>query len=161
MSEDIRFATFRGCEPGAGRNAQILIFKVDDGQYAFVMPRAWTSQFQLPTPSWFYNFDLFLFTSDFREFKEVIALLPQPMAEYATNCLSPSACCFSLARTWVRAAGRAQFKLRVVVYSYSRSEIDVAAKGKRRGNAHKLKPIKKGEALCGNRCFGERWVECL
>jgi hypothetical protein len=83
MSEDISFATFRGCEPGASRNAQILIFKVDDGQYAFVMPRAWTSQFQLPTPSWFYDFDIFLFNSDFEEFKEVVALLPQPMAEYA------------------------------------------------------------------------------
>jgi hypothetical protein len=77
MSEDVQFATFRGCEPGLSLDFRILIFKVDDEQHAFAIPRAWLVQFQgPPTP-----FGLPYF--QFREFDQVAALLPQAMAQYA------------------------------------------------------------------------------
>jgi hypothetical protein len=51
MSEDVQFATFRGCEPGLSLDFRILIFKVDDEQHAFAIPRAWLEQFRAPPTS--------------------------------------------------------------------------------------------------------------
>jgi hypothetical protein len=75
-SEDVQFAIFRGCEPGLSGEFKILIFKLDDGQFAFAVPRSFGDQFQRP-PSLF-GFPNF----KFRELNQIKKLLPQPMAEY-------------------------------------------------------------------------------
>jgi hypothetical protein len=76
-SEDIQFATFRGCAPGLGFEFRILIFKIDDGQYAFAIPRSWPEQFRVPPTPFGLPYP------PFREFDQVVPLLPQPMAQYA------------------------------------------------------------------------------
>jgi hypothetical protein len=75
-SEDVQFAIFRGCEPGPSGEFKILIFKLDDGQFAFAVPSSLGDQFRRP-PSLF-GFSNF----KFRELNQIKKLLPQPMAEY-------------------------------------------------------------------------------
>jgi hypothetical protein len=75
-SEDVQFAIFRGCERGPSGEFKILIFKLDDGQFAFAVPRSLGDQFQRP-PSLFG-----LSNFQFRELNQIPKLLPQPMAKY-------------------------------------------------------------------------------
>jgi hypothetical protein len=76
-SEDVQLASFLGCEPGPPSGEfKVLVFKLDDDQYAFAVPRSLEQEFLgLPKPDNFQNFP-------FRELEQTIPLLPVPMDKY-------------------------------------------------------------------------------
>lgn len=75
-SEDVQLASFLHCEPGPSGEFKVFIFKLDDDQYAFAVPRSLEEEFLgLPKPDGFKNFP-------FRELEQTIPLLPTPMEKY-------------------------------------------------------------------------------
>jgi hypothetical protein len=75
-SEDVQLASFLGCEPGPSGEFKVLVFKLDDDQYAFAVPRSLEQEFfGLPKPDGFKNFL-------FNELQQTIPLLPSPMDKY-------------------------------------------------------------------------------
>jgi len=73
-SEDVQLATFFRCESGPNAELQVLIFKLDDGQFAFGLPRSLEEQF-FSSPLGFSNYPL-------GELGQTLKLLPSPMQEY-------------------------------------------------------------------------------
>jgi hypothetical protein len=75
-SQDVQFAIFRECELGGGKEIKIIMFKLDDGQFAFAVPRSLAKQFQEPPT-------LFGFSHiQFAELDQIAKLLPSPRTNY-------------------------------------------------------------------------------
>jgi hypothetical protein len=71
-SEDVQLAVLNGCEPGPGSEFKVFIFSLDDGQFAFALPRSLEEQFLgFKWPDGFSNFAL--------EVDQTINLLPPPL----------------------------------------------------------------------------------
>ena len=78
MSENIQIASFRDCDPPGLRtqSATFLIFRIDDGQYAFAMPKLWMDQIGLPEQEFRgWGIHLLYSMSEFEDFKQVAALV--------------------------------------------------------------------------------------
>jgi hypothetical protein len=73
-SEDVRLATFFRCESGPNAQLQVMIFKLDEGQFAFGLPRSLEEQF-FSSPLGFSNYPL-------GELRQTLKLLPSPMEKY-------------------------------------------------------------------------------
>jgi hypothetical protein len=76
-SEDVQLASFNRCEPGPSGEFKVLIFKLDDGQFAFAVPRSLEEQF-LGSPTSGRIFSNY----PFRELDQTVKLLPKPMDTY-------------------------------------------------------------------------------
>jgi hypothetical protein len=75
-SENVKLANFHGCQPGPARDLQALIFQLDDGQFAFAIPRSLEEVFLgSRTTRWFENYSL-------EEPKWITALLPDALKPY-------------------------------------------------------------------------------
>jgi hypothetical protein len=81
MSENIQFATFRDCEPGSHLDVNFLLLKIDDGQYAFALPKTWMAPFELPS-WWFWQFDFNALLPSLSIFKEALPPLPHQLIQY-------------------------------------------------------------------------------
>ena len=75
-SEDVQLVSFLRCEPGPSGEFKVLIFKLDDDQFAVAVPRSLEEEFLgVKQRGGFSNFV-------FHELDQTIKLLPEPLGKY-------------------------------------------------------------------------------
>jgi hypothetical protein len=75
-SENVKLATFHGCLPGPTKDIQALILQLDNGQYAFAIPRSLEEAFLgSRSARWFQNYPL-------EKPERITRLLPEVLRPY-------------------------------------------------------------------------------